>query len=109
MQLQDLFVKKLYLPINNMLLIILGAPQSLYGGRRLTALIGLSRALDLLITGRPISGVDANAMGLACKLTSTGTGEVITLVLLSWNICMYVFVCVCNMLLLHAAILNRLE
>ncbi|CAH2097749.1 unnamed protein product [Euphydryas editha] len=51
-----------------------GAPQSLYGGRRLTSLIGLSRALDLLITGRPISGTDANAMGLAAKLTTTGTG-----------------------------------
>ncbi|XP_045762161.1 probable enoyl-CoA hydratase [Maniola jurtina] len=58
-----------------------GAPQSLYGGRRLTALIGLSRALDLLITGRPISGTDANVMGLACKLTATGTalGESIKL------------------------------
>ncbi|XP_047540454.1 probable enoyl-CoA hydratase [Vanessa atalanta] len=58
-----------------------GAPQSLYGGRRLTALIGLSRALDLLMTGRPISGCDANAMGLACKLTTTGTalGESIKL------------------------------
>ncbi|CAH0717882.1 unnamed protein product, partial [Brenthis ino] len=58
-----------------------GAPQSLYGGRRLTSLIGLSRALDLLITGRPISGADANIMGLACKLTTTGTalGESIKL------------------------------
>ncbi|XP_034826139.1 probable enoyl-CoA hydratase [Maniola hyperantus] len=58
-----------------------GAPQSLYGGRRLTSLIGLSRALDLLITGRPISGADANVMGLACKLTTTGTalGESIKL------------------------------
>ncbi|CAG4939399.1 unnamed protein product [Colias eurytheme] len=58
-----------------------GAPQSLFGGRRLTSLIGLSRALDLLITGRPISGTDANTMGLACKLTATGTalGESIKL------------------------------
>lgn len=58
-----------------------GAPQSLYGGRRLTSLIGLSRALDLLITGRPISGIDANVMGLAAKLTTTGTalGESIKL------------------------------
>ncbi|XP_038218327.1 probable enoyl-CoA hydratase [Zerene cesonia] len=58
-----------------------GAPQSLFGGRRLTSLIGLSRALDLLITGRPISGIDANTMGLACKLTATGTalGESIKL------------------------------
>ncbi|XP_047520027.1 probable enoyl-CoA hydratase echA8 [Pieris napi] len=58
-----------------------GAPQSLFGGRRLTALIGLSRALDLLMTGRPISGADAYAMGLGCKLTATGTalGESIKL------------------------------
>ncbi|XP_052743562.1 probable enoyl-CoA hydratase [Bicyclus anynana] len=58
-----------------------GAPQSLYGARRLTSLIGLSRALDLLMTGRPISGTDANIMGLAHKLTTTGTalGESIKL------------------------------
>ncbi|XP_050671535.1 probable enoyl-CoA hydratase isoform X4 [Leptidea sinapis] len=58
-----------------------GAPQGLFGGRKLTALIGLSRALDLLMTGRPISGKDANTFGLACKLTSTGTalGESIKL------------------------------
>ncbi|CAG9570709.1 unnamed protein product [Danaus chrysippus] len=58
-----------------------GAPQSLYGGRRLTSLIGLSRALDLLITGRPISGTEAHALGLSCKLTATGTalGEAIKL------------------------------
>ncbi|CAH2057272.1 unnamed protein product, partial [Iphiclides podalirius] len=50
-----------------------GVPQSLYGARRLTSLIGLSRALDLLMTGRLINGSEAYAMGLACKLTSTGT------------------------------------
>ncbi|KOB69378.1 putative enoyl-CoA hydratase [Operophtera brumata] len=50
-----------------------GVPQSLYGARRLTSLLGLSRALDLLITGRLISGEDAHQMGLAAKLTSTGT------------------------------------
>lgn len=58
-----------------------GAPQSLYGGRRLTALIGLSRALDLLMTGRLISGNDAHQFGLASKLTATGTslGEAVKL------------------------------
>ncbi|CAB3229733.1 unnamed protein product [Arctia plantaginis] len=58
-----------------------GVPQSLYGGRKLTSLIGLSRALDLLMTGRLISGAEANQFGLACKLTSTGTalGESIKL------------------------------
>ncbi|XP_072948084.1 probable enoyl-CoA hydratase [Epargyreus clarus] len=58
-----------------------GVPQGLFGGRRLTSLIGLSRALDLLITGRLINGTEAHAMGLACKVTATGTalGESIKL------------------------------
>ncbi|XP_049880158.1 probable enoyl-CoA hydratase [Pectinophora gossypiella] len=58
-----------------------GAPQTLYGARRLTSLIGLSPALTLLMTGKLISGVEANQMGLACKTTSTGTslGEAIKL------------------------------
>lgn len=58
-----------------------GVPLSLLGPRKLTSLIGLSRALDLIITGRLITGVDANQFGIACKLTSTGTslGEAIKL------------------------------
>ncbi|XP_013137975.1 PREDICTED: probable enoyl-CoA hydratase [Papilio polytes] len=58
-----------------------GVPQSIYGARRLTSLIGLSRALDLLMTGRLITGTEAHAMGLSCKLTSTGTalGEAVKL------------------------------
>ncbi|CAG9125039.1 unnamed protein product [Plutella xylostella] len=58
-----------------------GVPLGLLGGRRLTALIGLSRALDLLITGRQITGVEAHEKGLAAKLTTTGTalGEAIKL------------------------------
>ncbi|XP_052759172.1 probable enoyl-CoA hydratase isoform X1 [Galleria mellonella] len=50
-----------------------GVPQGLFGARRLTSLIGLSRALDLLMTGRLISGTEAHQAGLACKLTTTGT------------------------------------
>ncbi|CAH0760000.1 unnamed protein product [Diatraea saccharalis] len=50
-----------------------GVPQSLFGARRLTALVGLSRALDLLITGKLISGVEAHQAGLSSKLTATGT------------------------------------
>ncbi|RVE51666.1 hypothetical protein evm_003638 [Chilo suppressalis] len=50
-----------------------GVPQSLFGARRLTALVGLSRALDLLITGKLISGVEAQQAGLCSKLTATGT------------------------------------
>ncbi|GBP62673.1 Probable enoyl-CoA hydratase echA8 [Eumeta japonica] len=58
-----------------------GSPQSLAGSRRLTSLIGLSQALDLLITGRLISGKEAHAKGLATKLTATGTalGEAVKL------------------------------
>ncbi|XP_073962309.1 probable enoyl-CoA hydratase [Choristoneura fumiferana] len=58
-----------------------GVPSSLFGGRRLTSLIGLSQALDLLMTGRLISGVEANQKGLAAKVTATGTalGESIKL------------------------------
>ncbi|KAI8432811.1 hypothetical protein MSG28_013757 [Choristoneura fumiferana] len=48
--------------------------SGLFGGRRLTSLIGLSQALDLLMTGRLISGVEANQKGLAAKVTATGTG-----------------------------------
>ncbi|KAL0861620.1 hypothetical protein ABMA27_009119 [Loxostege sticticalis] len=58
-----------------------GVPQGMFGARRLTSLIGLSRALDLLITGKLISGVEAHQAGLASKLTATGTalGEAIKL------------------------------
>ncbi|XP_048001337.1 probable enoyl-CoA hydratase [Leguminivora glycinivorella] len=58
-----------------------GVPSTLYGGRRLTSLIGLSQALDLLMTGRLISGTEANQKGLAAKVTATGTalGESIKL------------------------------
>ncbi|XP_063629484.1 probable enoyl-CoA hydratase [Cydia splendana] len=58
-----------------------GVPSTLYGGRRLTSLIGLSQALDLLMTGRLVSGTEAHQKGLAAKVTATGTalGESIKL------------------------------
>ncbi|XP_013191716.1 probable enoyl-CoA hydratase [Amyelois transitella] len=58
-----------------------GVPQGMFGARRLTSLIGLSRALDLLMTGRLINGSEAYQIGLGCKLTATGTalGESIKL------------------------------
>lgn len=58
-----------------------GVPQNLFGARRLTALVGLSRALDLLMTGKLIGGAEAHQAGLASKLTATGTslGESIKL------------------------------
>ncbi|KAJ2940846.1 hypothetical protein O0L34_g10107 [Tuta absoluta] len=58
-----------------------GVPQSLFGARRITSLIGLSQALDLLMTGRLITGEEAYKRGLGCKVTATGTslGESIKL------------------------------
>lgn len=46
-----------------------GAPQ------RLVSLIGLSAALDLVLTGRSISGKEALEMGLANRLVAPGTGS----------------------------------
>jgi len=42
------------------------------GTVRLPQLIGLSRAMDLILTGRPISGKEAYEMGLANRVTATG-------------------------------------
>lgn len=43
------------------------------GTVRLPAMVGLSRALDLVLTGRAINGREAMDMGLACRLVATGT------------------------------------
>ncbi|KAL8590968.1 hypothetical protein ACOMHN_019516 [Nucella lapillus] len=46
----------------------------IHGGTvRLPALIGLSRALDLVLTGRPVSAKEALQMGLANRVVATGT------------------------------------
>lgn len=47
-----------------------GAPQ------RLTALVGLSRALDLVLTGRVVSGKEAFDIGLSNRLVAPGTGKI---------------------------------
>ncbi|GBN74194.1 putative enoyl-CoA hydratase, mitochondrial [Araneus ventricosus] len=41
---------------------------------RLPHLIGLSRALDLILTGRPVHAKEALEMGIASKITACGTG-----------------------------------
>lgn len=40
---------------------------------RLASLIGVSRALDLILTGRPITGKEAFEMGLANRIVAPGT------------------------------------
>ena len=42
---------------------------------RLPALIGLSRALDLVLTGRPVLAKEALDIGLANRVVATGTGK----------------------------------
>lgn len=58
-----------------------GVPLMAGGSARLPALIGLSRALDLILTGRPISAKEAHEIGLANRVVSCGTalGQAISL------------------------------
>lgn len=52
-----------------------GVPIMDGGTARLPAIIGISRALDIILTGREVTAKEAFEMGLANRLVSPGTGK----------------------------------
>jgi len=64
-------------------LVFEGVPLVDGGTVRLPQLIGLSRALDMILTGRPVKANEAFNMGLANRVVQTGSGTVHCFL---WNI-----------------------
>jgi len=52
-----------------------GVPLIDGGTQRLPRLIGVGRALDMILTGRPVGAEEALSMGLASRVVKTGTAR----------------------------------
>lgn len=52
-----------------------GVPLVDGGTQRLPQIVGLGRALDLILTGRPVDAAEAQSIGLATRVVPTGTAR----------------------------------
>ena len=58
--------------------ILLGIIPGGGGTQRLTHAVGKSRAMDLILTGRTFSALDAEKWGLVSRVVGDGEGQVVT-------------------------------
>lgn len=72
-----------------------GVPLIDMGTIRLPRLIGQSRAMDLILTGRPVDADEAYAIGLANRVVPTGTA-LESAIELAWQIALFPQTCMRN-------------